>query len=711
MCIEQFRIGNDAQGTKSVATLIKTLFLWMTGLSKRRKNLKRAFGIDFMSVLTDLSVKFDKKEIVYIRTNPFLDCYMRRMPFVRGIKYQEVVRHTSGMHEFEQKSDDSLYFAVAPSKRKMQFFCEHRICVITLADVLAAHDNPGFLTSDLPLLISTIENCYQFVSVYGTSRYALRIRDYLESNTNIAVKEAGIARQSADDEPKPNTKRDGIVLVIDLLPPGSIQAADPAIYWIDLLHRTITDSSKDIICNIIPELQDKGINILYVTSPNRFAFPKWPIVFVHMLRYDNIKERNQHKATQQTFRLFRRSEMSSEYCGMHVNTDKGFPQITARGEFINYENGYRITVGNRANSQNRVFLFGPCVVAGAYVEDRETIPSILQAFVGSRYSVINRGACNDMGENLIMRSVTYHRGDVAIVFIDKHALQKWGTDQCPQYDLTNSYKKIARLDKHISDSPYHCDAVVNKQLAHDLFDHLSAKGFLNKDTYSRSPVSFGSPLKRIPRFHIEKYSALYAWQKQFADYRRAGKNGAIVMNCNPFTLGHKYLIETAAQEVDHLYIFVVQEDKSYFSFEDRFGLVKEGVKDITNAIVLPSGRYMISSDTLPGYFTKEMVTDTYLDASYDMELFMQVAAFFGIVVRYVGKEPYDEFTRQYNENMKAILPIYGISVIEIERKMICGKYISASLVRKCIEKQDYKALLELVPISTYQYIEKRYQSI
>ena len=58
-----------------------------------------------------------------------------------------------------------------------------------------------------------------------------------------------------------------------------------------------------------------------------------------------------------------------------------------------------------------------------------------------------------------------------------------------------------------------------------------------------------------------------------------GKVGAAVMNCNPFTIGHRYLIETAAKECDLLYIFVLSEDKSEFSFADRLEMVKRGTAD------------------------------------------------------------------------------------------------------------------------------------
>ena len=88
---------------------------------------------------------------------------------------------------------------------------------------------------------------------------------------------------------------------------------------------------------------------------------------------------------------------------------------------------------------------------------------------------------------------------------------------------------------------------------------------------------------------------------------RKNVNGAIVMNCNPFTRGHRYLIESAAKQVDTLYVFVVEEDKSFFPFTERLMLVRNGIKDLSNVIVLPSGKFMISSLTFPEYFVKKMI--------------------------------------------------------------------------------------------------------
>ncbi|MBQ5508153.1 MAG: GNAT family N-acetyltransferase, partial [Muribaculaceae bacterium] len=41
------------------------------------------------------------------------------------------------------------------------------------------------------------------------------------------------------------------------------------------------------------------------------------------------------------------------------------------------------------------------------------------------------------------------------------------------------------------------------------------------------------------------------YTKYLQSLKKDGKNGLIVMNANPFTLGHKYLVEQAAKQVDN----------------------------------------------------------------------------------------------------------------------------------------------------------------
>lgn len=181
--------------------------------------------------------------------------------------------------------------------------------------------------------------------------------------------------------------------------------------------------------------------------------------------------------------------------------------------------------------------------------------------------------------------------------------------------------------------------------------------------------------------------------------------GAIVMNCNPFTLGHRYLIETARAQVDHLYILAVEEDRSVFKFKDRIEMMRRGVADIPGVEVIPSGKFVISALTFPEYFEKGALQDQTIDTTTDIEIFCtKIAPALHIKTRFVGEEPLDRVTNQYNMRMKEMLPEYGMKLVEIRRKESGEAVISASRVRKLLQEKQYDEVKKLVPPTTYDYL-------
>lgn len=183
--------------------------------------------------------------------------------------------------------------------------------------------------------------------------------------------------------------------------------------------------------------------------------------------------------------------------------------------------------------------------------------------------------------------------------------------------------------------------------------------------------------------------------------------GAAVMNCNPFTLGHRHLIETAAAECDRLYIFVLSEDKSQFSAADRLELVKQGTADLKNVTVLPTGPYLISSATFPTYFLKDREQAQTVQCLLDIEIFVKYyAPKFGITRRYVGTEPLSAMTNQYNKALMEHLPGKGIELRLIPRLESEGAPISATTVRSLLGTGQKDALAKLVPPTTLEYLIK-----
>ena len=188
----------------------------------------------------------------------------------------------------------------------------------------------------------------------------------------------------------------------------------------------------------------------------------------------------------------------------------------------------------------------------------------------------------------------------------------------------------------------------------------------------------------------------------------AGKTaGAIVMNANPFTLGHRFLVEYAAARCDVLYVFVVEEDRSFFPSDVRYRLVRDGTADLPNVRVHYGGHYMISGATFPTYFLKKEEPATALQAELDAILFAEsIAPVLHITNRFAGSEPDDAVTALYNETMRTVLPARGIAFTEVPRYEIGGQAVSASLVREKLRSGEPLAnFAALLPPVTRAYLE------
>lgn len=206
------------------------------------------------------------------------------------------------------------------------------------------------------------------------------------------------------------------------------------------------------------------------------------------------------------------------------------------------------------------------------------------------------------------------------------------------------------------------------------------------------------------------------YRKYLESLARPGKNGAIVMNANPFTKGHRYLIEQAASQVDNLYVIVVKEDRSRFPYAERRSMIEAGCAGLANVTVCEGSDYAISAATFPTYFLKQLDDATPTHIALDLDLFVRhIARPLGVTVRFAGSEPEDKLTRCYNEMMSEILPAGGygskdnpagqpISFVEIPRLEQNGRPVSATALRNALDRGDLKAAMEFVPVSTVPYL-------
>lgn len=221
------------------------------------------------------------------------------------------------------------------------------------------------------------------------------------------------------------------------------------------------------------------------------------------------------------------------------------------------------------------------------------------------------------------------------------------------------------------------------------------------------------------------------YKKYLASLARPGRNGAIVMNANPFTKGHRYLVEQAASQVDNLYVIVVKEDRSRFPYVERKAMIEAGCAGLDNVVVCEGSDYAISAATFPTYFLKKLDDATDTQIALDLDLFVNhIAKPLGVTARFAGSEPEDALTRRYNELMAEILPGTSVAVvrqahqpdselvkgsalrqarrpidfIEIPRLEQNGNPISATSLRRALDKGNLKEAMEYIPKSTVPYL-------
>ena len=180
---------------------------------------------------------------------------------------------------------------------------------------------------------------------------------------------------------------------------------------------------------------------------------------------------------------------------------------------------------------------------------------------------------------------------------------------------------------------------------------------------------------------------------------------AIVMNANPFTRGHRYLVEQASATASTLYVIAVREDRSAFSYEERLAMIQAGCKGLENVVVVEGSDYAISELTFPTYFLKQVTDATDTHITLDLDLFARhIAPALGVTTRYVGSEPIDELTARYNELMQELLPQHGIAVKTVKRLEQDGQPVSASRMRQALASGSLSQAAALVPQSTVSYL-------
>jgi [citrate (pro-3S)-lyase] ligase len=388
-------------------------------------------------------------------------------------------------------------------------------------------------------------------------------------------------------------------------------------------------------------------------------------------------------------------------------------------KYVNFTDGKRFTTDAPTDYNKTIHVFGPSYIAGFGSSDSETIPSQLQNILNKteKCRVINYGTVRALWDDSYAKLLdsNIQKGDIVVMFnagllyndiminfnekVNNYCL----SHKIPMYNLSNVIQRPHNNGDIFVDRSHlgpKGNAMIAEKISNILYGYKLEYEAVKNITEDIFKDKFSPPKAEYDEEISQFLSGL-------EKYKVSGNDiASIVMNCNPFTLGHRYLIEKAASEVDHLYIFIVQEDRSFFRFKDRIELVKQGTRDLENVTVLAGGEFIISSITFPEYFDKDVKKDVAINATGDLSIFAnKIAPYFNIRTRYVGEEPFCQVTRQYNEQMKEKLSADGIKVIEIPRHEIEGIAVSASRVRKLLAEGDMESLSKIVPETTLKFLQ------
>lgn len=448
----------------------------------------------------------------------------------------------------------------------------------------------------------------------------------------------------------------------------------------------------------LENLQNQGVCVLGLTFDERIYYECLEKKFSD--KYASIGENvDNNMVPESMYGDFFDELYSTEYAGQILNipfenvNDKGvFKLKDCSSRYYNVAGGERRTVGQPENYERTIYFFGPCYIYGHYAEDKNTIESFLQERLSGEQSavkVVNYGCLGMYTGYMCLPRIAdtqLRKGDIVVI-----GKPPEGMHQINYLDL-NWFAVENNVDvKWMVNSPMHCNHKVYQLYADAIYETLEP--VLNENVREQGEL-IRQDKDYMKLLYLDRYFSGFDPSK----YERIG---AVVMNCNPFTYGHRYLVDQALDVVDFLIIFVVEEEKSVFSFIERFVMVCSGVADKKNVMVVPGGPFILSQMSFPEYFVKSTSRDITEHTEQDVVTFAAcIAPRLGIQYRFVGEEPEDEVTNQYNLAMKRILPQYGIELIEIPRRKVRGKHISASAVRRYMERNDMACLNEFLPETT-----------
>lgn len=434
----------------------------------------------------------------------------------------------------------------------------------------------------------------------------------------------------------------------------------------------------------------------------------------------------------------------SRMYGLYVSDENTIPSLVSKKtgqKCINYGTHGTSILDIRLQIKNAKLNYGDIVVInnGFIKSNKELAQSLVDMVVVDEILKIKE-VCREKGVSLIMcmlpncgnkKSLSPQELNICIF----QELQKNEPANSKYYSLDANWEELM-MELQLYGIPY-CDVISNIQYQEDAdmfvdFIHFGTVGndyisnilsdYINKvneklnriDTHKQQidEVKQGY-MQIICERRGDKKSIFFDSQKfnrfiellQASSYGKPDGAAVIVMNANPFTYGHLYIIEEALKRYPYLYVLVVQEKDTVVPFDDRLELLKKGTAHLNNISIIPSSEFVVSNITLPEYFNKENNQISHVDASRDIDLFINhIMPALGVDTRIAGAEPYCKITREYNRQIQNCFEDNSLSFVQIERKKQNDIYISASKVRSAVYNGIIETIKDMVPTTTYEYL-------
>lgn len=370
-----------------------------------------------------------------------------------------------------------------------------------------------------------------------------------------------------------------------------------------------------------------------------------------------------------------------------------------KGKYFNASDGKRVTCFQPEDYVGTIYVMGMCMIVGRHVEDQFTISSYLQKTLleqGYPYRVENCGVITRRDAAIDSWIERINKFQVNDIIIYQSSVGE--VIDLPCISTGTIFEKYNIPTEWVMDNYGHCNHKVNKLIADNLFEmikqHLSNE-VVKFDAHKFVRINIHNIMQEyVQRKYIEQYFSHF-------NYERYHSIGAIVMNCDPFNKGHRYLIEQAKKQAECLIIFVIEESRSRFNFEERFRMVEDGVRDLDDIIVVPNGEFVFSANNFREYYVRREDDVAVINAEYDINVFADyIANPLHITCRFVGEETKNSVMKIYNDTMRRILPQKGIRYVEIPKMIQDGNIVKSSNVRRCIKREEYEIAFKMIPEST-----------